>query len=289
MELSSQLIHCLLLFPVVFVGVLLSLYGQTRRGILFGVIVSLDFVDSGRARGALRRYRLQVLAIVLADLLFSGLLLAWTPPRLFSVRVFVAIVAVPAELIATWFLWHYHSRLMEPKAAIVPLEIHTEPLPPSSTAPLIATLLSLVPISLTARYLHLHYDQLPSHWPSHCSLDGVAGGWGARTLLGVFGPLLAGAGIVLLVLFLSLALALAYRPASDAGSGSTDRRRMLAPLAALAWLAGVLSSFVSVIPLVSALPNRILLVHLIYLALGVGILVWLLRRGGLLFTPSASV
>ncbi|MGA8939546.1 MAG: hypothetical protein WB439_10310 [Acidobacteriaceae bacterium] len=280
MDFSSPLaLRLLLLFPIAMVGVLLTFYGQTRRGIVFGVPVSPDFARSHIARASLRNYRLQVLAVVFADLLISALL-AWTPTRLLSPRILVALFAVPAELLGAWFLWRYHSRLVAPHASIAPLDHDPELVPPSTTLPLIATLLSLTPLALTALFLHLHFDQLPLRWPIHWTLDGVATGWSTRTLPGVFGPIVIGAAIILLFFGTSLFMARTSAPQS------LQRRRALAPFAALSWLIAVLFCFIGLLPITHAAPDRLMLIIAIYLALALGITLWLLHRSGLTSRPT---
>ena len=190
MDFSSPVaLRVLLLFPILFIGILLACSVQTRRGILFGITVSLDFARSHLARTARRRYRLQVIALTFADLGISALLL-WTPARILSARILVALFAAPSELIGAYFLWHHQARIIEPYAAIVPLERHAELIPPSITAPLIASILSFIPLGLTALFLHDQWNQLPLRWPIHWGFSGVPNGWASRTSTGVYGSLL---------------------------------------------------------------------------------------------------
>lgn len=282
MDFSSPLaLRLLLLFPIAFVGILLALNGQSRRGILFGVTVSLDFARSRHARAALRAYRLQVLAITLTDLLVSAALV-WTPSYLLSPRIAVAVGAVPAELIGAWLLWRYHGRLVQPYAAIVPLERHEELVPAPTTAPLVATVLSLLPLALTAFFLYRHFDQLPERWPVHWDLEGVANGWATRSVAGVFGPLFAGAALVLVFLGVSLMMARA------SGPEALERRRSLVPLAALSWLIAVLISFIGLLPVTHAAPDRLMMITAIYLALTLGLVVWMLHRSGIIASPTSQ-
>ncbi|MGA7155224.1 MAG: DUF5808 domain-containing protein [Acidobacteriaceae bacterium] len=281
MDFSSPLaLRLLLLFPIVFVGALLALYSETRRGILFGVTVSLDYARSRYARAALRNYRLQVLALALTDLLISAILV-WTPERILSARILVALFAVPSELVAARFLWRYHGRLVEPHAAIVPLQRHTEPVPPSTTLPLVAIVFSLTPLALTALFLHRYFDQLPGRWPIHWDLMGTANAWATRSIASVFGPLAIGVFIVLLFFGISLAMA------RDTSPTFLQRRRALAPMAALSWTIAVLISFIGLLPVTNAAPDRLMLIIAIYLALALGITLWLLHRSGLVLKPSA--
>ena len=280
MDFSSPLaLRLLLIFPVAFIGVLLVGYSQTRRGILFGIPVSPDFARSHIARAALRNYRLQTLAVVFADLLISALL-AWTPSRLLSPRILVALFSVPAELLGAWILFRYHRHLIAPYASITPPEHYAELVPPSTIPPLIATLLSLIPLTLTALFLHRNFSQLPLRWPIHWTLNGVATGWSTRTLPGVFGPLVIGAAIVLLFFTTSLFMARASSP------HSLQRSRALAPFAALSWLIAVLFCFIGLLPITHAAPDRLMLIIAIYLALALGITLWLLHRSGL--TPGST-
>ncbi len=276
MDFSSPLaLRLLLLFPIAFVGILLAGYSQTRRGILFGVTVSLDFARSHRARAALRTYRLQILAVVLADLFVSAILV-WTPTRLLSPRLLVALFAVPSELLAAWALWHHHASRVEPHAAIIADQQSADLVPPSTTPALIATFFSLTPLALTGLFLQQHFSQLPLTWPIHWSLAGDPDAWATRTLPDTFGPLIVGAVIVLLFLGISLYLA---RPAAP---DFLHRRGTLAPLASLSWLIAILFSFTGLLPVTHAAPDRLMLILFIYLAIALGLTLWLLQRSGLL-------
>ena len=51
----------------------------------------------------------------------------------------------------------------------------------------------------TALYLHLHWNEIPARFPVHWGSDGTPNGWSTRSLLGVYGPLLLGAAIVLFI------------------------------------------------------------------------------------------
>ncbi len=275
MDFSSPLaIRLLLLFPILFVGILLTCYGQTRRGILFGVSVSLDFARSHLARAALRNYRIQVLAVGFTDLLVSAILV-WTPARLLSPRILVALFAVPSELIAAYFLWHHQARIVEPYASIVPAQRHAELVPPSTLPPLIAQILSLIPLALTALFLHRHWYQLPLRWPIHWNLSGSPNAWATRTTAGVFGPLATGLVVVLIFIAISLFMARA------SGPEALQRRRALTPLAALSWLIAVLFCFTGLLPLTHAAPDRLMLIIAIYIAIVIGITLWLLHCSGL--------
>jgi len=64
-------------------------------------------------------------------------------------------------------------------------------------------------LAAAAALLALAWDRLPDRWVSHWGVGGRADGWAAKTPLGVFGPILIGAGIC--IVFEVLLIAVRHR------------------------------------------------------------------------------
>jgi uncharacterized membrane protein len=52
-------------------------------------------------------------------------------------------------------------------------------------------------LAVVAIYLAVHWAQIPDEFPVHWGIDGRPNGWSVRTPIGVFGPLLFGAAVVI--------------------------------------------------------------------------------------------
>jgi uncharacterized membrane protein len=260
------------LLPIVFISLILPWFATSRRGILFGVTVPLDFAESPQARTALHRFRLGIGALILF-VLAAVLLIFWLAPTI-NPSMLVATI-VPLELIAAYILWRRGNTALKPFAAAIPIERHADLVPISTTAPLLLIALSLLPIAATALWLRLHWNQIASRWPQHWNATGAVDGWAFRTTPGVFGLLLAGA---LAVLF-CIALALFISRAS--GPQSRERRRALLPMAALSWLIAGMVCVVASLPLTHLSSSSLLIVNAIYLSIVFAISFWLLHRSGL--------
>jgi uncharacterized membrane protein len=273
----------LILLPIAFLGLLLPLFGQTRRGILFGVTVPIDFVHSHIALTALRRYRLNILALVVTIFCVAVLVL-WTLPTTDSIAVaLVATLAVLAEILGAFLLWHRQARIIKPHAAIVPLERHADLTSSPATVPILATALSLLPLAAAALCLYLHWSQIPARWPRHWSASGVANGWGTRSIGGVFGPLIAGSAIVVLFILVSIFTVRA------SGPQTAQRRRALVPLAVIAWLLAGIFCVIDLLPLTHLASSRFMLIAALCLIAVFAVALWLLRRSDLTLKATSVV
>lgn len=266
--------HLLALLPLAFVSLILPWYGQSRRGVLFGVTVSLDFADTPEARSALRSYRRSVFAFVLAILAIVVSML-WIAPADTRAISLAPLFAILLELVVAYLLWRRGAAAIKPYAAAIPLERHADLVPVSTTLPLLATAGSLLPLAVTAIILHLHWNQIPLRFVLHWNASGVADRWGTRTFDGVFGLILAGAMMVLLLTAASAFLSHANGPQMS------QRRRALVPMAALAWAVVGLFCVLSLRPLLHFTSSTLLLISAVYLVLVFGLSLWLLQRSGL--------
>jgi uncharacterized membrane protein len=217
----------LMLFPIVLIGCLLPLLGRTRRGLLFGVTVPLEFADSPAARAAVRRYRNSVVLLAFTVAVTALLVLYFGPLRL---RPLLSTFAIPAELLGAMLLWQRERRAIKPHAIAVPLERTTELLPQRHLGGIVASVAALLPLALTALWLQRRWALIPARWPQHWDAYGRVNGWGVRSAASVFAPLILGALLVLLMT--AVAAFLAFAP----GPQSRQRRLVVAPLAGLAWL-----------------------------------------------------
>jgi uncharacterized membrane protein len=270
-ETASRLV---VLLPIAFVGLLLPWLAHSRRGILFGVTVPLDFTTSPEARSALRRYRLAVTALVLVIAVVAAIL--WLTPAQSMANSIAATLAAPVELLGGILLWRRQAQRIKTHAITIPLERNADLMAsPSIAGPILATVLSLLLPTVTALWLHLRWDRITPRWPQHWNASGQVNGWGSRTPGGVYGPLLAGALIVAILIAVSLFISRA------SGPQSMQRRLALIPMAALAWLAAGLCSFIGALPLLQLQPTRILITIAIYVAVVFAVAFWLIWRSGL--------
>jgi uncharacterized membrane protein len=273
------LTRLLILLPIAFISLLLPWFAQVRAGVLFGVTVPLDFVQSAEARAAIHRFRVNVIALIVIVLSCAAAILWLAPPRSIFLSL-VAIVPLPLELVATFVLWHRGANTIRGHAAVVSLERHVDLRAESTRGPLLFSALSLLPLLATALWLKAHWDQMPARWPTHWGVSGQPNGWGTHTFLGVFSPLLIGAATIVLL------IGVAFFIANASGPQRSQRRRSLTPLAALAWLMSAMFSLVSALPLMHLTSTNFMLIVASYLLVVFAVAFWLIWRSG--FAPHAT-
>jgi uncharacterized membrane protein len=268
----------LVLLPIALISCMLPWIGYSRRGVLFGVTVPLDFTSTSEARLALRSFRVSVIALGLAIITIIALMLWFAPSGILvknAADPLIVVLAVQLELIGTFYLWRRQAERIKPFAVKIPLERHTDLVATSTTAPILLNALSLLPLGVTALWLRLHWNQIPEHWVKHWSLSGAANDFGTRSIDGVFGILIAGAITVLLLVAASIFMTQA------AGPQATQRRRALVPMAAFSWLIVGIFCILALRPLVPLTPGRLMLITTIYLTVVIAISLWLIQRSGL--------
>lgn len=165
---------------------------------------------------------------------------------------------------------------MEPHATTVPLVRSAQLLPQRSPEALYTSLAALVPLCVTALWLHTHWSDIPERWPQHWDAYGHVNGWGTRSLADVYGPLLMGAVVVLMMC--GLAAFIAFAP----GTQTKLRSSGLAPLAALVWLVSGVFCAIGYFPLrMSVSPKMIAIAIGLYLLAIAIIVLFLIRRTGM--------
>ena len=217
--------------------VILSIPHLTRREILFGVVVPIDFRSSPEGRRAIHMYRSVVAILAIAGLIAIAL---WGHEFL-PVLVLAPLTTLVVGLVA--FVGQ-NQRLKGFAVQPLPvreLELRAEP----ERLPWF-TWLGPVPLLLlagAALYLHANWDSIPRRFPVHWDVYGNPNRWADRSFRGVYGPLLF--GTELLVWLFGLALAIWY------GSRQSEplRKPIVGFLVAIQWALALTLAGVSLGPL----------------------------------------
>jgi uncharacterized membrane protein len=179
---------------------ILSIPNMTRREILFGVVVPIDFRSSPEGRRAIQMYRSVVAILAIAGLIAIALWGREFIPMLLLAPMTTVVLGL------TTFVWQ--NRKLKAFAIQPPLvrelELRTEPERlPWFTWLGLAPLLLLVAAGL---YLHANWDSIPSRFPVHWGLDGNPNRWADRSFKGVYGPLIFGTELVVWLFAFALAI-----------------------------------------------------------------------------------
>jgi uncharacterized membrane protein len=258
------------LFPVVLIGFVLPWLGRTRRGLLFGVTVPLEFAASDTAAAAMRRYRTSTL--IVAAVVTAAVVVAMCIGT--QVRT-MAQIAVVIELVAAMVCWQRERRLMLPHGIVVPLERSAGLTPNRHAGAMLATASAMLPLTATGLCLRAHWSQIPARWPQHWNAAGEINGWGVRTPVGVYLPLVM--GLVVIMPFVAMVGFMAYAPAAQ----SRQRGRILAPMAGLAWALALFFCTIALLPLLHLTTvGPIVVLVVLHMLLVLGIVVWMVVRCG---------
>jgi uncharacterized membrane protein len=228
------------LVPILLVGCLLPILGRTRRGLLFGVTIPLEFATSPEGSAAVRRYVIRAGSLGIIVFAVSVVVFRLSSA---SVAPLIGFVALPVDLLGGFFFWQAERRLIKPHATLVPLVRSAELLPQRNPGGIWASLAAVLPMAAVAAWLHLHWSEIPARWPQHWDAYGHANGWGTRSAAGVYFPLLMGVFLVLTMTGIAAFIALAP------GTQTKQRRLALAPLAGLAWLMSMVFCVIAFLPL----------------------------------------
>ncbi len=216
--------------------IMFALPHLTRREILFGVVVPVDFRSSSKGRHATGEFRFVVAIPAIAGLIAIVL---WGHEFL-PVLLLAPLTAVITGLMA--FVWQ-NQKLKAFAIQPLPvreLELSTEP----ERLPWFTWLSVVPPLLLVAAalYLHAHWDSIPARFPVHWGLDGNPNRWADRSFRGVYAPLLIGTELV--VWLFGLALAIWY----GARQSEPLRRPTVGLLVAVEWSMALTISGVALAP-----------------------------------------
>ena len=115
--------------------------------------------------------------------------------------------------------------------------------------------LAVVPYGVmlaVALYLRAHWDEIPQRFAVHFDLNGTPNGWSEKTVRGVYGPLMFGAGLSLLLLMLALGTWYGSRP-------SRMRKPMLGILISATYVMAYAFTMVSLLPLYRVGPAALMI------------------------------
>lgn len=271
-SLSRLLLTVSVFVPLLLVGFLVLTLGRTRRGVLFGVSVPLDFGNSAEAARSIHRYRMATGRLIVGVLVVLTLVRHWSPTA-FAVG---SAVGALVELAGAWLLWQREARVLRPHAAAVPLERSAALASRSASPALSAIAAAWLPLAVEAVWLHLHWDRIPARWAQHWDASGAVNGWGTRSVMGVYFPFIF--GTVIILMFLAIATFLSQAP----GPQSALRRRGLPPIGGMAWLMSGIFCFVGLLPLTQHVtPKEIAVFVLLQLPATVAVVVWMIYLNGM--------
>ena len=216
----------------------------SRPGIFFAVTVVPDFRKSAEAQRLLRNYRFQTLlhvAISFALILAGALLLH------FVLLILGVLWLTVGPLVAV-----SHAHKMALPHAVAASTIREASLSPRTTQLPGGWSLELGPfviLLVTAIYLHLHWDAIPERFPVHWGIDGKPNGWSARSLVGVYGPLVFGAALVAGMALLAYGVSHMARRNPATGGAADFAHRMAIFLVGVEFFLAAIFSMVGLLPI----------------------------------------
>ena len=181
-------------------ALILSIPNMTRKEILFGVAVPIDFRSSPEGRRTIRIFRSVVVVPAIGGLIaiafWGAQIVPWQP------------AVVMATALAETVSFVAMNRKIKPFAVQAPsvreLELGAEP----ERLPWF-TWLGLVPLLLLVAaglYLNAHWDSIPARYPIHFDLNGNPNRWADRSVQGVYGALVFAAELAVYLFGLALAM-----------------------------------------------------------------------------------
>jgi uncharacterized membrane protein len=172
----------------------------TRPDLYFAVTVPPDFRDSQPGRTLLTSYRARIVLASAAALAFlvaglvvqeGGALAAYLGAR--NQAKSHAVEPTPVR-----------EAVLSPRPSHLPGGWRVQAGP-------------FVILAVTALYLRQHWAAIPDRFPIHWGLDGQPNGWSARTIAGVYGPLLIAAALCLMLTGMAYGVLHASRPIRSGG------------------------------------------------------------------------
>jgi uncharacterized membrane protein len=210
----------------IFLGAVMLLVPHfSPKRYFFGVTVKPDFRNTDAAHRAWREYHAAVVAATFAGFALSGIS---------SVAPFAPVVAAVIAFLRE------HARVKQYAAPSGPPQPHLD----GGHLPRWIALAAVPYAALlaTAAYLRARWDEIPARFPVHWGMHGEPNGWSEKTVRGVYGPLLFGAGLCFLMLMLELGTWYGSRP-------SRMRKPMLAILISATYIMTYAFTMVALLPL----------------------------------------
>ena len=216
--------------PLVFVfATLYVLPHLSRRNQFFSVTVPPTFRGTNEARAIMRTYYRQVSVNCAIGLSGVVLVVVRNAPSWLVVAV---LWPAAGALIAIALAHRAALRYAAPSSGVrqASLQPRTRAIP---GGPLVC-LGPFAILASSAAYVRLHWNEIPSRFPIHWSLDGRPNGWSTRSLSGVYQGALIGTLICLLLLSISSQIARNSR-----GSAASRRMTMRQMLGACYYIAAL--------------------------------------------------
>jgi uncharacterized membrane protein len=237
------------LFPVVILAAALLLpLLWSGKGLLLGVHVSPEYLASPNAVRIRRNYTAGAVLTGLCGIALAVIGLTDKKPWLWIAAEIVEIAGLLALFVIVITALRPHRAESPVREALLKGE-------PShlNTAWTLSTLAATLPLAGVAAWLASRWQMLPSQFPVHWGVDGQPNGWADQTPMEVFGPLVIGAGIILLLTILG-----AIIPWTSTGFPGRLTYLSLTrnAIRAGAWLGALVFSAAGLLPILSN-PNQI--------------------------------
>lgn len=219
----------------------------SRPGIFFAVTVVPSFRDSPEAARVLRSYRAQAMAHIAIGF---GLILAGALVERGLLLILGTLWLIVGPLIATA---QAHKKALA--HAVAHSTIREASLTPRSAQLPGGWALQfgpLVILAIVAIYLGTHWSEIPDKFPVHWGIHGQPNGWSVRTPIGVYGPLLFGAAMVIGISLLAYMFSHAARRApvpADVPALSDFPHRIAVLLLGVEYFIAAMFSLVGLLPL----------------------------------------
>jgi uncharacterized membrane protein len=224
--------------------------GWSRPGIFFAVTVAPSFRGSPDAARAVRSYRAQVMAHVAIGF---GLILAGALIARGVLLILGTLWLIVGPLVA---MAQAHKKALA--HAVAHSTIREASLTPRSAQLPGGWALQFGPLAIlaiVAVYLGVHWSQIPDEFPVHWGMNGQPNGWSVRTPVGVYGPLLLAAAIVMGISLLGYTFSNAARQLpvpANAPALSDFPHRIAVLLLGVEYFITVMFSLVGLLPLMGS-------------------------------------
>ena len=214
---------------VVITVISLLIPSMARRDLLFGVTVARNARDTVEAKAIIRRYRIGVLLVAVAQAIGLALLWMLAPPSFWNSLWIVVIPLVLALMPDIPYLLAWRSS----RALAIALPPASAPSPSAGLrprryadyVPLVWEALPLALIALTASYLAITYAAAPAIIPTHFDAAGNPNAFSTKSIGSYF--MLVWTQLFLYALITFLSVLTVGAKAQPTAADETFRRRML--------------------------------------------------------------